>query len=82
VFSSIQNHVFLDGNKRIGHAALETFRMLNDYEIAAHVDEQERIVLDVASGSSGAPASTGGRRQQPRDSSFDRPRRVPRRRQR
>lgn len=31
-FSLIQNHVFLDGNKRIGHAAMETFLMLNGYD--------------------------------------------------
>lgn len=49
-FSLIQNHAFVDGNKRIGHAAMETFLILNGYEIAAHVDEQERTVLDVASG--------------------------------
>jgi death-on-curing protein len=49
-FSLIQNHAFVDGNKRIGHAAMETFLILNGYEIAAHVDEQERIVLEVASG--------------------------------
>ena len=49
-FSLIQNHVFLDGNKRIGHAAMETFLILNGYDLVAHIDEQERIVLDVASG--------------------------------
>lgn len=49
-FSLIQNHAFVDGNKRIGHAVMETFLMLNGYELAAHVDEQERVVLDVASG--------------------------------
>ena len=49
-FSLIQNHAFVDGNKRIGHAVMETFLMLNGYEIAAHVDEQERVILDVASG--------------------------------
>lgn len=37
-FSLIQNHAFVDGNKRIGHAVMETFLMLNGYEIAAHVD--------------------------------------------
>jgi death-on-curing protein len=46
----IQNHPFVDGNKRIGHAALETVLLLNGYELAASVDEQERIVLSVASG--------------------------------
>lgn len=49
-FSLIQNHVFLDGNTRVGHAAMETFLMLDGYQIAAHVDEQEGIVLAVASG--------------------------------
>jgi death-on-curing protein len=46
----IQNHPFLDGNKRIGHAALETLLLLNGYELSASVDEQERIVLSVARG--------------------------------
>ena len=49
-FSLIQNHPFVDGNKRAGHAAMETFLVLNGFEIDASVDEQERIVLQVASG--------------------------------
>jgi death-on-curing protein len=48
--SLIQNHPFLDGNKRVGHAAIEVFLMFNGYEINAPVDEQEEIVLSVASG--------------------------------
>ena len=47
----IQNHPFLDGNKRIGHAAIEVFLVLNGYEIESLVDEQERIIIAVASGS-------------------------------
>lgn len=47
-FSLISNHPFLDGNKRIGHAAMETFMLLNGYEIDASVDEQEAIILQVA----------------------------------
>ena len=35
------NHAFVDGNKRVGHAAMEVFLLLNDYEIDASVDEQE-----------------------------------------
>ena len=46
----IQNHPFLDGNKRIGHAAIEVFLLLNGYELHASVDEQEGIVLGVARG--------------------------------
>src|ERR1051325_11441883 len=48
--SLIQNHPFVDGNKRVGHAAMEVFLLLNGYEIDASVDEQEKIILDVASG--------------------------------
>ena len=49
-FSLICNHAFVDGNKRVGHAAMETFLVLNGFEINAPVDEQERVILDVASG--------------------------------
>ena len=47
--SLIQNHPFIDGNKRVGHAAMEVFLVLNGYEIKAPVDEQEEIILSVAS---------------------------------
>jgi death on curing protein len=49
-FSLVMNHPFVDGNKRIGHAVLETFLVLNGLEIAAEVDEQERIILLLAAG--------------------------------
>ena len=49
-FSLILNHSFVDGNKRVGHAALETFLVLNGKELNAAVDESERIILSVASG--------------------------------
>ncbi|QZZ22837.1 type II toxin-antitoxin system death-on-curing family toxin [Leptothermofonsia sichuanensis E412] len=52
-FSIIMNHPFVDGNKRTGHAATETFLVLNGLEINASVDEQERIVLAIASGELG-----------------------------
>lgn len=48
-FSLVNNHAFVDGNKRIGHAATETFLILNGREIDAPVDEQERLMLDLAS---------------------------------
>ena len=48
-FSLIQGHGFVDGNKRVGHAAMEGFLVLNGVEITADVDEQERVVLAVAS---------------------------------
>jgi death-on-curing family protein len=49
-FSLIQNHPFADGNKRTGHAAMESFLALNGYEIDAGTDEQVEIVLSLASG--------------------------------
>ncbi len=49
-FSIIQNHPFLDGNKRTGHAAMEIFLFLNGFEIRSSTDEQEKVVLQVASG--------------------------------
>ena len=49
-FSLVMNHPFIDGNKRIGHAAMETFLILNGSEIDADVDEQERLILDLAAG--------------------------------
>lgn len=49
-FSLINNHPFLDGNKRIGHACLEAMLMLNGLELSASVDEGEREILAVAAG--------------------------------
>ena len=49
-YSLIQNHPFVDGNKRVGHAALETFLVLNGSELGASIDDAERIILGVASG--------------------------------
>src|SRR5881398_2105192 len=46
-FSLIMNHPFVDGNKRTGHAAMETFLVLNGHEVQAPVDEQEQVVLQV-----------------------------------
>lgn len=49
-FALIQGHPFVDGNKRVGHAATEMFLILNGYEIEADVDEQEDVILQIASG--------------------------------
>jgi death-on-curing protein len=49
-FGLVANHPFVDGNKRVGHAAMEVFLVLNGFEIDATVDEQERLMLDLASG--------------------------------
>ena len=49
-FSLVMNHPFIDGNKRIGHAAMETYLILNGLEIDSTVDEQQQIFLDLAAG--------------------------------
>jgi death on curing protein len=51
--SLVLNHPFVDGNKRVGHAAMETFLVLNGYELSAPVDEQEQVILRLAAGSLG-----------------------------
>lgn len=55
-FSLIRNHPFVDGNKRIGHAALEVFLALNGQQLDAPIDDAERIILGVAAGSVGRDA--------------------------
>lgn len=49
-FSLVKNHPFVDGNKRVGHAAMETFLVLNGSEIEATVDQQEGLMLALAAG--------------------------------
>ena len=49
-FSLVMNHPFVDGNKRIGHAAMETFLILNGHELNADVDDAESLFLKLAGG--------------------------------
>jgi death-on-curing protein len=49
-FSLARNHGFVDGNKRIAHAAMEVFLVVNGMELTASVDEQERFMLALAAG--------------------------------
>ena len=44
------NHPFVDGNKRVAHAAMEVFLLLNGLDLNATTDEQERLMLDLADG--------------------------------
>jgi death-on-curing protein len=44
------NHPFVDGNKRVAHAAMEVFLLMNGWEIVGTVDAQERLMLDLADG--------------------------------
>lgn len=49
-FGLARNHPFIDGNKRIAHAAMAVCLELNGLAIVASVDEQERLMLDLAAG--------------------------------
>ena len=49
-FSLVLNHPFVDGNKRIGHAAMETFLILNGQQLDADVDDAEQLFLKLAAG--------------------------------
>jgi death-on-curing protein len=49
-FSLVMNHPFVDGNKRVGHAAMETFLVLNGFELRATVDDVEQVILQLAAG--------------------------------
>jgi death-on-curing protein len=52
-YSLCSNHPFIDGNKRVAHAAMEVFLLLNGRELKASVDDQERLMLGIASGNIG-----------------------------
>ena len=49
-YSLIRNHGFIDGNKRVAHAATEVFLVLNGLEISGSVEGQERFMLSLATG--------------------------------
>ena len=49
-YALVLNHPFVDGNKRIGHAALESFLYLNGFELNSPVDVSEHTFLALAAG--------------------------------
>jgi death-on-curing protein len=50
LFHLVQNHAFIDGNKRVGLVAALAFLGLNDVRIDADPDELTELVLGVAGG--------------------------------
>lgn len=56
LFHIVQNHPFIDGNKRVGSMAAFTFLKLNGLTLAASDAEFERVVLEVAKGRSNKAA--------------------------
>lgn len=49
-FGLVRNHAFIDGNKRIGFAAMAVFLELNGYELTAPQTAAVEMVLSVATG--------------------------------
>ncbi|MBO9638811.1 MAG: type II toxin-antitoxin system death-on-curing family toxin [Siphonobacter aquaeclarae] len=49
-FYLVTNHPFIDGNKRIGHAAMLLLLKLNGFEFIAPIADQEKVMLDLAAG--------------------------------
>jgi death-on-curing protein len=49
-YALVSNHPFVDGNKRIGHATLETFLILNGFELGVAIDDAEQTFLSLAAG--------------------------------
>jgi death-on-curing protein len=53
LFHIVQNHPFIDGNKRVGAMAADLFLLMNDVRIVAEQDEYAEFVLGVARGETG-----------------------------
>ena len=53
LFHIVQNHPFVDGNKRTGTAAAIVFLSLNGIELEANETQLEKLVFDVAKGKTG-----------------------------
>lgn len=50
LFHIVQNHPFIDGNKRVGAVAADVFLAMNDVELTAGQDDYAELVLSVARG--------------------------------
>lgn len=49
-YSLTMNHAFVDGNKRVGFAALDFFLRGNGWALRTTIDEAEQVMLAVAAG--------------------------------
>jgi death-on-curing protein len=50
LFHLVQNHPFIDGNKRVGAVAADVFLAMNDLCLVAEQDDYANLVLSVAQG--------------------------------
>jgi death-on-curing protein len=55
LFHIVQNHPFIDGNKRTGAVAALVFLILNGYDFDAPEDSFAQMTLDVAGGKMSKP---------------------------
>jgi len=46
----IKNHAFIDGNKRVGFAAMVAFLEMNEYRLTCSEEEETAMVLRAAAG--------------------------------
>lgn len=53
LFHLVQNHPFVDGNKRVGTVSALVFLEMNDVSVDAPEDDLEQLVLNVAQGKLG-----------------------------
>lgn len=59
LYHLVQNHPFVDGNKRVGAASAVVFLIMNGVEPTASEDALEQMVLSVATGQLGKTRIAG-----------------------
>jgi death-on-curing protein len=57
LYHIVQNHPFIDGNRRVGAAAADVFLALNDFRLTASEDDYAELVLAVAQGETSKSAT-------------------------
>lgn len=53
LFHIVQNHPFVDGNKRVGAVAADVFLALNNRQLIASQEDYAELVLSIARGDAG-----------------------------
>ena len=66
LFHIVQDHAFVDGNKRTGSVAADVFLTTNGMEISADQRAFEELALKVAQGEAEKPEIAAFLREQPR----------------
>jgi death-on-curing protein len=57
LFHSVQNHPFIDGNKRVGAVAADVFLIMNNLSLTASENDYAEFVLSVARGETSKSAA-------------------------